>query len=417
MDIQRFSIKGRSVLSTDLTLQDVLAQVYDTPERPRCMCVPGGVPMYVAKHRQYVVKRMPDTGSKHHPSCQAYEPETGTSGLSELMGETVIEHTPEQLEVRVDFPFSRVPGKGSKAAAAGDPVEPSEIHAPRRRMSLRALLHLLYERAGFNRWYPLMVGKRNQGVFHKYILEAAQEIVVKGAPLAERLYVPEPFRPEQKQQIADRRRQKLSILYSPEDDAQFKMALVIGQYNGVESTSFGRKIAVRHMPDAPLFIDAKAWDRVERAYGWMLSALDADTDSKPRIILAALIYAKQPYLYQVDTLSMMLASEQWLPMDGLHELDLIERLCNERRSFIKPLQYDAKAPWIFPNAMLVDVGPTPQRLHVINGLSDPKERAAKEKTVQAEGESAWVWHVEREMPALPPRLASNAQTGGMARVN
>jgi hypothetical protein len=40
-------------------------------------------------------------------------------------------------------------------------------------MSLRALLHFLYERAGFNRWYPAMEGRRNQGVLHKYLCEAA----------------------------------------------------------------------------------------------------------------------------------------------------------------------------------------------------------------------------------------------------
>jgi hypothetical protein len=397
MDAQRYVIKGRSFLAGDPGLQDALGQVYDGPERPRCMCVQGGVQMYIAKHRMFVVKRMPDTGSLHHPACPAYEPEAGTSGLGELMGEAVIEHTPEQLEVRVDFPFSRVPGKPIPRV---EPVDPSEIRAPRRRMSLRALLHLLYERAGFNRWYPAMAGKRNQGVLHKYIGEAAQEVIVKGAPLADRLYVPEPFRPEHKLQIADRRRQKLAVLHSPEDDVQYKMALIVGQFNAVESTTFGKKIIVRHMPDAPLYIDTKAWERAERAYGAMLRALDADVEDKPRVIVAALIYAKQAHLYQVDTLSMMLVSSQWLPMDGLHEVDLIQRLCNDGRSFIKPLQYDAK-PGLFPNALLLDMGPAPKRLHVVNGLSEPKERAAKEKAIRDEGEAAWVWYTDKEMPALP----------------
>ncbi len=46
-----------------------------TPERPRCMCQRGGIEMYVAKHRLYVVKRMPDTGHQHHATCVSYEPE------------------------------------------------------------------------------------------------------------------------------------------------------------------------------------------------------------------------------------------------------------------------------------------------------------------------------------------------------
>lgn len=104
MDMQRFAIKGRVIDADALQLQDALAQVYDTPERPRCLCVPGGVEMYVARHRQFVVKRMPDSGSTHHPCCPSYEPEVQQSGLGELVGEAVLEREPGRVELRVDFP-------------------------------------------------------------------------------------------------------------------------------------------------------------------------------------------------------------------------------------------------------------------------------------------------------------------------
>jgi len=124
MELQRFYIKGRTYTSSDNRLQDALAEVYETPERPRCMCVRGGVPMYIAKFRQYVVKRMPDSGSKHTPKCPSYEPEYGQSGLGELVGEAIIEHSPESVELRVDFPLSRIPGK---AIPRGDAVAPAEV--------------------------------------------------------------------------------------------------------------------------------------------------------------------------------------------------------------------------------------------------------------------------------------------------
>ena len=112
MDTQRLVIKG-IVLSVDYPrLQDSLAAVYETQERPRCLCVPGGVEMYVAKHRQYVVKRMPDTGKHHHPGCSSYEPDPQESGLGELMGEAVLEREAGQIELRVDFPWARSCGRG-----------------------------------------------------------------------------------------------------------------------------------------------------------------------------------------------------------------------------------------------------------------------------------------------------------------
>ena len=233
MEEQQFLIKGAPYTSRDPALQDALARVYTTPERPRCMCVRGGIEMYVAKHRRYVVKRMPNSGHVHHPTCASYEPELGQSGLGELIGESIIEHSPESVELRVDFALARVPGR---AFARGAALEPAEINAPRHRMSLRAVMHFLFERAGFNRWYPAMEGKRTQGVMHKYLLEAAVGIQIKGTTLSERLYVPEQFHEEKKSEIAERRRRRLAVLQSPEDDVQFKMALVLGEYKRDEAS-------------------------------------------------------------------------------------------------------------------------------------------------------------------------------------
>ena len=80
-------------------------------------------------HRLYIVKRMPDRGSQHHATCASYEPELGQSGLGELIGETIIEHSPELVELRVDFPLARVRWM---VIAGGAAEEVAEINAPRR---------------------------------------------------------------------------------------------------------------------------------------------------------------------------------------------------------------------------------------------------------------------------------------------
>lgn len=402
MDEQRFLVKGRTYASSDPELQAALARVYDTPERPRCMCVRGGMEMYVAKHRRYVVKRMPDSGHEHHATCASYEPELGQSGLGELVGESIIEHSPESVELRVDFPLARVPGRSMVRSAA---QEPAEINAPRHRMSLRAVMHFLFERAGFNRWYPAMEGKRTQAVMHKYLLEAADGVQTKGVTLSERLYVPEQFHEQHKTEIAERRRSKLAVLQSPEDDVQFKMALVIGEYKGEEASPLGRKVWLKHMPDAPLFIESKAWERIERAYGGLFEARDADTKTKQRVVICALIYAKREHTYQIDTASFMLTTENWIPIEGIHEADLIQTLTDERRRFMKPLRYDARSVAPFPNVLLLDTGAIPTPLHVVSALMDPHDRAAKEKVLKGQGITAWVWHTDKELPQLPQAAA------------
>src|SRR5438477_13061229 len=145
MDQFQYFVRGRTYPSGEPALQDALARVYDSSERPRCMCVQGGVEMYVAKHAEFVIKRMPGTGHLHQVACHSFEPEAGMSGLGELMGEAIVEHAPEQVEIRTAFPLSRTSGH---ALARGQACEdPPSVNAPRKRMSLRAVLHFLYDRA------------------------------------------------------------------------------------------------------------------------------------------------------------------------------------------------------------------------------------------------------------------------------
>lgn len=402
MDEQRFLIKGRVLASTDADLQSALAGVYDTPERPRCLCINGGVEMYVAKHRLFVVKRMPESAHHHHPTCPSYEPELAQSGLGELIGESVIERSPDSVELRVDFALARTPGK---AFPRGETHASAEVKAPRHRMSLRAVLHYLFERARLNHWYPAMEGKRNQGVVHKYLMEAAVDVVVKGVKLAERLYVPEPFNESSKTAIAERRRAKLAVLHSPEDDMQFKMALIIGEFKAVELAPQGRKLWIKHMPDAPLLIDNKAWERTERVYAKVFEGREVDCERKPKAVLCALVYAKREHVYQVDTLTMMLTTDQWIPLEGIHEVQLINTLIEQRRRFVKPLRYDAPTASAFPNALLLDSGDDPLEMHVVSGFMDPKDKVAKLKALKdhdtLQASTRWVWHTDQPLPVLP----------------
>lgn len=406
MEQQTFFIKGRLVAAEHASLQDALAVVHDTPERPRCMCVPGGVEMYVARHRHFVVKRMPGTGALHHPACVAFEPDHALSGLGQLIGDAIIEHAPDSIELRVDFPLSRTPGK---SISRGEAETPAEIEAPRHLMSLRALMHYLFERAGFNRWTPAMEGKRSQAVLHKYLMEAADSIELKGSRLSERLYVPEQFSEDRKDAIAQRRRDKFSILHTQQDDAGFRMALVIGEYKAAEHASYGTRVWIRHMPDSTLVIETKAWQRIERAYGPLFEALAADTKTKHRLLLCALVFARREHMVQIDKASVMLTTENWIPLEGLHESALLQRLTEAKRRFLKPLRYDAKSAAAFCNALLLDTGDTPTPLHVLSGFMEAKERSEKEKMLKTIAPPPWVWHTDRDMPPLPPVASPKAR--------
>jgi hypothetical protein len=399
MEHQLLSIRGRILEPEDPVLQDALAAVYDTPERPRCMCVPGGVEMYVAFHRRYLAKRMPDTGSQHHPACPSFEPASQQSGLGELVGDAVVE-SEGAVELRVEFAWSRqAGGRAPGRRAEGDP---GEVEAPRRRLSLRALTHFLFERAGFNRWSPAMAGKRSQGVLHKYLLRAAERVTAKGVALGERLYVPEQFNEATHGDAARRRRERLGVL-RPHDGVA-PLAMVLAEFKGAEACPGGYRIWLKHMPDAPLLAAAKTWERIARTYAPTLEARDADHGQRVRAVLAALIRARREHTYEIDTATLLLASEQWIPFEGVHELPLVQALVDQGRHFIKPLRYDARCGAAFANALLLDTGAAALPLHVFSPFMTAREREAKSATLRAEG-GGWVWSTDEPMPPLPPASA------------
>jgi hypothetical protein len=400
-----YLIQGEVITASDVRLQVALAAVYESPQRPRCLCMPGGVEMYVARHGEFLIKRMPQTGHLHHVSCPSFEPAPGASGLGELLGEAIIEHTPERVELRTAFPLERRVGR---SVAAGERAEqPGAVGAPKRRMSLRALLHFLYDRAGFNRWYPAMAGKRCQAVIRHHLLAAAQGVTLKGTLLEERLYIPEQFRVAEAQAIAERRRKRLAALSTPDAEGQFQMAVLIGQFGGVDATAFGRRITIKHAPELPLYIDNAAWERAARAFGPIIQGVDADIENRPRILMAALIYAKRELLYQIDSLTMMLVTQQWIPLDGVHELPLVEALVREGRSFLKPLPFDAKTTGGFPNILLLDTADVPTPLHVASPFQSDRERASKEAAIKAGGAGTWAWRTDGPQPLLPEASRSS----------
>jgi hypothetical protein len=255
MNEQRYLINGRIFAAHDPGLQEALARIYETPVRPRCLCVGGGVEMYVSKFIEFVIKRMPDTGTEHRPTCPSYELPASESGLGEVLGEAIIERGPDGVELRLDFPLTRRIGH---SFAAKEPQPTGEVTVARKALSLRGLLHYLWERAGFNRWYPRMQGKRSYWVLRKFLLQASEEVETKGLRLAERVFIPENFSKDHVAEIARRRDESLSILLCPNAGLHFKMMIALGELKAFNETAFGYQLYFKHLPDCAFFMERKA---------------------------------------------------------------------------------------------------------------------------------------------------------------
>ncbi len=120
--------------------------------------------------------------------------------------------------------------------------------------------------------------------------------------------------------------------------------------------------------------------------------------------MAALIRARREHTYEIDVASLMLTSEHWIPVEGVHELPLVYALIDQQRRFVKPLRYDASSAAAFPNALLLDAGAVPVPLHVLSAFMEPREHRAKEAAIANAGSAVWSWATATRMPSLPGPL-------------
>ncbi|CAG1019132.1 hypothetical protein BURC_03988 [Burkholderiaceae bacterium] len=421
----QYLVDGVRLRPSDDRWQPALANAHKTGGQPLCLCRPGGVPMYVARYNEFVVKRLPDNGPAHHPACCSYEQPPGQSGLGEVLGDAVIECAPDRTEVRLDFPLTRRPGR---PIAPGEPsAARTEVVAQRRRLGLRGLVHLLLQRAGFNRWYPRMHGKRTWYVLRKHLMAAAGEIETKGMRLADVLFIPEPYTIEAAVAIARRRAQALSVLLSPGEDVQFRLMVVMGELKEFCATDIDYRIVLRHMPDCPLYMERKAGERFKKVFereyeAWAHQrAAEQGGHADPmrlRFLFCGLIYAKREAVYFIDTATLVMCSASWIPLDQPYEQPLIDELVRQERRFLKPLRFESKQGAAFPNAVLLDTGDAELPLDIVTPFMSERDRSTKERAI-GKRPAGWVWNMQCEQapPPLPERAeAARAFTFGRGKM-
>jgi hypothetical protein len=404
VDDQRYLINGRIFSMHDPALQDALARTYGTPTRPQCLCIDGGVEMYVSKFDEFVIKRMPESGGQHHPTCPSYQLPARDSGLGQVLGEAIIEHGPDLVELRLDFPLSRRIGRSHAVEAM---QSPAEVRVARKQLSLCGLLHYLWERAGFNRWYPWMQGKRSYAVVRKFLLQACEEIETKGLRLSERVFIPEPFMSERAAEITIQHRKALAVLSSPEPRRHFKMMIAIGELKEFKATTVGHRLAFKHLPDCALFLERRAGERTKAIFERELLAW---SNGQVKLVAACLIHAKQDRCYEVESLTLMMVSPQWIPLDHACERDVVDKLVAEERAFIKPLRYEAPDAGKFPNFQLLDTGARPVPLDIVSAFLSEAEHAAKVHAIGVRDPKGWLWDTAQDavIPALPPKARLRA---------
>jgi len=235
-----YAVGGRCYEVGTAGFAEAILEAHASRCRPRCMCLGDGVEMYVARlagpRRQFIVKRMPETGSRHAPECPSFElPATG-SGVAQFLGSAIVEDPATgSVTLKLAFPLTKVAGRSGMPPVGG---ERDSAATNGTRLSLRSLLHYLWDQAELTRWHPGFAGKRNWLTVRRHLLHAAEHKVAHNDGLRGRLFVPESFYVDDRDAINARRMtcwQRVAVV--PGKPQQ--LLLLVGEVKEIAPARFG----------------------------------------------------------------------------------------------------------------------------------------------------------------------------------
>lgn len=349
-------INGQRLLPDSPGFEPAIARAYAKRQRPRCLCRPEGIEMYIARlERGYVVKRMPESGHRHAPACPSFEPPAELSGIGPLLGGAIREDPSTGMTMlKLRFSLSKGPGRASPSKAQ---ASAGSVVSSRARLSLRALLHYLWDQAELTRWHPAFEGRRSWGVVRRLLLQAASRMVACGEPLAGKLDVPEPFSVQQQEAINERRHTRWAKATKACDGFQ-AMLLLIAEVKEITPARHGHKAVIKHIPEVAFAFDDALYHHIGTRFPQELalwSALDS-----VHMIIAATVNIGPEELPRIAELTLMVVDKHWLPVESMTGKSLVDDLVGARRSFLRLLRYDAGTTTKLPYLALTDRGSTIQ---------------------------------------------------------
>jgi hypothetical protein len=395
-------LNGKPLVIDSEAGQRALTAAHGAGTRVECQCRMPAPEMYIAATAgKLIVKRMPGTGPDHAIDCPSFLPPEELSGLAQVQASAITEDPDDgTTTLKLGFPLRK--NSKSRTAPEQTGAKPTEAKVAPRKLTITSVLHFLWHEADLGKWYPKMDGKRFWGVIHYALRRAAAAKIVKGQDLSRILYVPEYFKPDDKAEIAARRNRLFANL-RPAGRGATPFGLVVAEYKGMEATAHGARFVFRHAPDCAFFADAELAQKFEKVFGDQLRFLEA-MGSGHAILIASFSIAKAGYPV-LQEIGMMLVTENWIPFEGLRELEVLNALTEQTRAFQKQLRFNLPADAPIASAVLLDT-PDPVAVFVADNPDDAGVLALLTSASEEGRYQSWCWFDDGPMSPFPDRGAS-----------
>jgi hypothetical protein len=383
-----------------------------------CHCKQSGVETCIARIKKtgnYIIKCKPGTGFMHHIKCDYYEvPPPELSGRDTVI-DAIQEIGPGIFDLKLEFRMHTHDAGSPEQEGAGD----KDTVKRGGKLTLRALLHLLWEDSGFNEWSPTMERSRTWAHIQKVLLKTAESLQISGDSLAARLYIPEEYILKNSSDIIQRRNFYMKGINGRSNESK-RLGLLIGMVKIIPSEVC--ELTVKHSPYFTFRLGKNIHKRFWEQYGTELARLERFQDyvksqekdgNKPdlskapdeHLFVAATFTVNSMREAFVEKAALMRTTRNSIPYETPYDKDLIDLLTKSKRRFVKVLRYDRPESEPLACVALIDTEASVTAMYI-----QPKGAESKAALDDLQAKSklkseTWVPSESDEKPKIPPPKA------------
>lgn len=334
----------------------------------------------------------PDDAHHHSPNCSFY-----TEAYSGAKAEGIVVGQDNRTQATYHQPWTVEESRNHQSAPKQDSIK------------LWALIHHLWESSRLYSWMPGW--QRNWTIAHKVLMRAAKSVIINGDPFVDHLYIPPAFSFARKEEI----RRSWDLFIAPIQEQHRgngvrTTGFVLGEVRSIVPAGQGYLLKLKqHGPGFHIGPQmAKNLTHLARR-GWIecTQGGGAGNGQGGTSVVALLrIEALQDgALVAADCV--LMRTHCLVPANSNADDDLIDRLMNEKREFIRPLSY-RQASLDLPAFVLRDTPIGATELHVLGLGMAPHAAFQRIQQLEAQAKinrsSIWIWNRNESpaMPALPP---------------
>jgi len=328
--------------------QDLLAASRRASQRPRCMCVPDGVEMYVGRRgRVYYLSRMPGTGFLHADNCQSVESASLLSGIHAYAPGAIVEQSDGLVSLSLD-------------------IERTDRQTPPiTRVSLDGLLETPVEQADLNRISPGSTARTWTSVRDR-LSEAAHWIQVGSKSLSPLLYLPERY---DKELGAASQAACEAFIATAQG-----LALLCAPLKDFCCTAYSWKIGLKHLPGLRLWVSKDVANELE--HRWRAPGF-----TRPPRYALCLVAAKpgrRPGNFTVTNMACLSTDSNFFPCRTDREALIASELLTAGHSLLRPLRFDCEPSQVLADFAILD-GDDPEPVFVLSPTGDEELDMAKRR--------------------------------------